>query len=183
MSSENSVFVKDKTIVFSGLVDHESVGKIMMTIRAFEDDDNDNAAHIKDYKREPINLIISTQGGSVYDALGLVDMIESCKTPVHTYAYGKIMSAGIYIYVAGHKRFCGKFTTFMYHESQATFDDCHSILNSRSKEMDRLEKVMNGILMSKTKITEKKLKEWHNEREAYIDSIEALKLGIVNEIL
>jgi len=42
---------------------------------------------------------------------------------------------------------------------------------------------MNRILMSKTKITEKKLKEWHNEREAYIDSIEALKLGIVNEIL
>ena len=77
MSGENSVFVKDKTIVFSGTVTPESIGKIMVTIKAFEDDDNENAAHLKDYKREPISLIISTNGGSVYDALALVDMIES----------------------------------------------------------------------------------------------------------
>ena len=183
MSNESSVFVKDKQIVFSGSILPESIGKIMMSIKAIEEEDDEKEAHLKNFVREPIKMIISTNGGSVYDALGLVDMIESCRTPIHTYAYGQIMSAGLALFVAGSKRFCGKYTTFMYHEASTRMYDYGSVINSRANEISRLESIFNSILINKTKLNEKILKKWYNDREVYIDANEALKLGIVNEIL
>jgi len=183
MSGENSVFVKDKHIVFSGRIDSESIGKIMLAIKAMEEEDDVNESRLKSYTREPISFTISTNGGSVYDALALVDMIESCRTPIYTYAYGSIMSAGLPLFVAGHKRFCGKYTTFMYHEASTRIDDYGSIINSRTNEINRLETIVDKILIEKTKLNEKILKKWYSEREVYIDANSALKHGIVDKIL
>jgi len=183
MAGENSVFVNDRTIVFSGPINSESVGKIMLTIKVIEDDDNDRAAHLKNYERKPINLNISTGGGSVYDTFALIDMIESCKTPVYTYGYGQVMSAGLFLFLAGHKRFCGKHTTFMYHESSTRMDDYGTVLTSRVIELNRIESTLDNMLTSKTKVTEKMIKKWYETREVYLSSEDALKLGIVNAVL
>jgi len=183
MSSENSVLVKDKHIVFSGRIDSESIGKIMIAIKAMEEDDDASEMRLKNYKRDPIIFTISTSGGSVYDALALIDMMDSCRTPIHTYAYGSIMSAGLPLFAAGKQRFCGKYTTFMYHEASARMDEYSSILNSRASEINRIENIMDSILTDRTKLTNKILKQWRNDREIYFDAEKALKLGIVDKIL
>jgi len=179
----DSVFVSDRNILLSGIIDNESVGKIMMAIKVIEDDDNKSEANLKNYKREPINLNISTKGGSVYDSLALIDVMSSCKSPIYTYAYGQIMSAGLPIFISGSKRFCGKYTRFMFHELHTVIDDYAGVIESRSNELTKVNNVLESILLSRTKINEKTLKQWHNEREVYLDAEKALKLGIVHEIL
>ena len=44
-------------------------------------------------KDDPINVIINSDGGDVYDMLGLVDYIESLSVKVNTICRGKAFSA------------------------------------------------------------------------------------------
>ena len=183
MSDRNSVFGNDRHIVLSGGIDEESMGKIILAIKLIEEDDNKQEMQIKDFVRKPIHLYISTTGGSVYAALSLIDVMDSCKTPIFTYGYGNIMSAGNYIFLAGHRRFCGKYATFMWHETSAGINDYSSILTKKTEEINRLNLILDDIMASRTKIGEKLLKKWRAEREVYIDANEALRLGIVHQIL
>lgn len=104
-----------KTFYLSDNVDNESIGKLIWDIlyQIREDDEKDEKE--KDYKREPIKLYINSYGGSVYDMWGLIDIILNSKTPIYTYCTGYAMSAAFKIFLAGHKRYCYKHSTFMYH--------------------------------------------------------------------
>jgi len=178
-----SVFGKDRTVVFSGEVDQESVGKLIMGIKATEEDDDSKEMSLVGFTRNPIKLNINTNGGSIYDALALIDVIESCRTPIFTFGYGQLASAGFPIFLAGKRRFCGKYATFMFHEASMGIKDYSSIIDCKAREVNRLENILNEIMKKDTKITDKMLKQWHNDREVYIDANTALKLGIVHEIL
>ena len=70
----------------------------------------------KDWERKPIKLFINSFGGSCYDGLALVDVIKQSKTPVHTISIGSSMSMGLWIYLAGHKRYIGENATLMFHD-------------------------------------------------------------------
>lgn len=183
MADNNSVFGNDRHIVLSGGIDAESMGKIILGIKLIEEDDDKQEMQVKDFKRKPIHLYISTHGGSVYAALSLIDVMDSCRTPIYTYGYGNIMSAGNYIFLAGDRRFCGKYATFMMHETAASINDYSSILTKKTEELDRLNLILDDIVASRTKVGEKLLKKWKAEREVYIDANEALKLGFVHQIL
>ena len=50
---------------------------------------------------KPIKLFINSCGGSSYDALALYDVMRKCKSPIHTVALGKAMSAAAWILLAG----------------------------------------------------------------------------------
>ena len=93
------------------------------------------------------------------------------------------MSAALPLFVAGDKRFCGRRVTFMHHEAAARIDDYSSIISAKAKEVERVGKVIDDVLIERTKVTDKMVKQWYNEREKYFDAQEALKLGIVHEIL
>lgn len=184
-----TVFGSDREIVFSGEIDSESIGKIISIIKTIENQDNfdemntKNKKKIKEFKREPIHLSISTVGGSVYHAMALIDIIEKSKTPIYTYGYGPIMSAGILIFLAGHKRYCGEYATFMFHELSNDVKDYSSIIVRRADELKRLNEILNGYIKSHTKITDKILQEWNVEREVYLDPHTAYSLDIVHDIL
>jgi len=183
MAEHNSVFGNDRHIVLSGGIDAESMGKIILGIKLIEEEDDEKEMQIKDYKRKPIHFCISTTGGSVYAALSLIDVMDSCRTPIYTYGYGNIMSAGNYIFLAGDRRFCGKYATFMIHETSAGMNDYSSILNKKKEEVNRLNGILDEIMVTRTKVGTKLLNKWKAEREVYIGAEEALKLGMVHEIL
>jgi ATP-dependent Clp protease protease subunit len=49
-------------------------------------------------KREPIKIIINSEGGDVYSGFGIVEAIQLSKTPVHTICHGQAQSMALLIF-------------------------------------------------------------------------------------
>lgn len=137
------------------------------------------------YKREPINLYITTGGGEVEQGLALYDCIKQSKTPVYTYALGKCYSIGVPIFLAGKKRFCYDNTIFMYHQLSArepwlTVKQKENNLKVLIENMSQIRK----IILKNTNINIKLLEDWDSKnQDFYINSKNALDFGIVHEII
>lgn len=73
---------------------------------------------------EYIKFIINSSGGDVHHAFAIIDMMKSLAIPIHTYAFGKVCSAALYIFMAGEKgfRFTFKNTLFMSHQWYTGFE-------------------------------------------------------------
>ena len=54
-----------------------------------------------DKKNDPINIIINSDGGDVYEALGMIDFIQSLDVKVNTICRGRAMSAAALLLCAG----------------------------------------------------------------------------------
>lgn len=105
-----------RNILLSEEINSSSVEKIINAIFSINYDDDQKEAEYKDWEREPIKLFINTNGGNAYDAFALGDVIHKSKTPVHTIALGWCMSAGLWIFMHGHKRLIGEHATLMFHD-------------------------------------------------------------------
>jgi len=135
--------------------------------------------------KEPIQLIISSAGGNIYEGLGIIDVIRNSKTPIHTICYGLAMSMSLNILIAGHYRLMSSNSTLMYHEGGYEMDYA-KLTNHKLevKEIERIEKICDNLILENTKLTLNQLKKIKKEqKEWYITSDEALKLGIIDEII
>lgn len=140
--------------------------------------------HNLNYEPSPIKIYIDSFGGSVYQILGLISIIENSKVPVHTISTGVCMSAGFMLLISGHKRFAYKYSTQLYHQiSSLTYGNLEAIKED-VKELKRLQKLLEEIIISKTKLTKKKLKEINNlKQDWFITPQQSLEFGIVDEII
>lgn len=135
--------------------------------------------------KSPINLLIVSGGGNVYEGLGIIDVIESSKTPIHTYVYGLAQSMSFAISCVGHYRYATKNSTFMYHElSWNTESTKLKQYIDDIEESKRLWGLYDNIILKNTKIKKKQLsKICLEQKDWYINPTEALKLGIIDKIL
>ncbi|MGN0106192.1 MAG: ClpP family protease, partial [Hominilimicola sp.] len=139
---------------------------------------------IKDYKRKPIKIYISSNGGFVYDMWALIDIILTSKTPVYTYCTGYAMSAGLQIFLAGHKRYCSKHATFVYHQLSGGVVGTYQSMAENMDESKYQQNAIEEYVRSRTNITMKQLEEIRiKKHDVFIHSDEALDLGIVDEII
>ncbi|MEO0898037.1 MAG: ATP-dependent Clp protease proteolytic subunit [Bacteroidota bacterium] len=175
---------KARTLVISERISQKIVGDTIKTILDINRDDDDKAAEFKAWKREPIELVINTFGGSVYDGLALINAMQLSKTPVHTIALGNAMSMGLFILAAGKKRFIAPHSTVMYHQISTIEWDKIEGLKNTLKELERLEKICENILFKSSKLTKKELEPYKREKkEWYFGPEEALKWKVVDKIL
>lgn len=165
-------------------VDNESIGQLTWNIlhQLAEDDEKDKKE--KDYKREPIKIYINSYGGSIYDMWGLIDVIQNSKTPIYTYCTGYAMSAAFKIFLAGHKRYCYKHSTFLVHQLSGWNCGKYLDLKNEISEYDRLNNDIEKYILSRTKFTEDKIEEiWNKKQDFYFNADDAVKYGVVNEVL
>jgi ATP-dependent Clp protease protease subunit len=179
VSAEN----KHRLIVLSNQINKDSSKFVIEEVLRINKEDDDKDKIQRDFKREPIDLVVNSFGGSIYDGLAIVSVIDSSKTPVHTYVYGYAMSMGLLIAVAGHKRFGTKLATFMYHEASSRPDGKIEELKESVEQHSRMMGVYDNYLLSKTNIIRKDIDEIkHCQKNWYIPADEALKLKIIDEI-
>lgn len=136
------------------------------------------------YTPAPINLYIDSYGGSVYQCLGLLGIIEDSKTEIHTFVTGVAMSAGFMIAVHGHKRFAYQHATFMYHQlSSAVWGKIADMVEDM-EETKRLHFKLQELTLKKTKIPMKALEEnYERKRDWYMTVEEAKAMGCLDEII
>lgn len=135
-------------------------------------------------ERKPIHLHITSPGGSAYDGWQLVSTIERSETPIYTYVEGYAMSMGLPIFLAGHKRFLGKYATLLYHELRGAMEGTRQDLKRLDKEYDRLQKIYDEYIISKTTVTQAILDEHqHKVSDWYISPAEAGKYSMYDELI
>jgi ATP-dependent Clp protease protease subunit len=145
---------------------------------------DDEKAEIPVEKRKPIHLYITSYGGSAYDGWHLVSSIENSITPCYTYVQGYAMSMGLPLFLAGKKRFLGKYSTLLYHELRGGIEGTRQEVKRLDKEYDRLQKMYDDYIISKSDITQEILND-HQERVSdwYIDIEEATKYKMYDELI
>lgn len=177
-----------RSIWFTSEVYPETVAQAIQQITAinYADDQKEKQYTLDDqtYVRHPIKLYISSYGGSVYDGLGLVGVIRSSKTPVHTISIGKVMSMGFILALSGHRRFAYPHTSYMFHSLSSVHWGKFSELQESVQEDTRLQAKLDLLTTSLTTITQERLNEVHEKKlDWYLDAEEALALGCFDELI
>jgi ATP-dependent Clp protease protease subunit len=178
----HNIEFSSRTIVL-GDIESDIVNEISEYILRINHIDNLNKDS-KDYITQPIKLYINSYGGECYFAFGLIDIIESSITPIHTYGFGSVMSAALPIFLAGKERYAHKTCTFMYH--QVSSEPPHKLKDQEESvlESKRIMTIFDKKITSKCKVTQKKLDEIKSsKKDWYFDSKEALKYKIIEKIL
>ena len=178
INCENRIFY------LSDYVDNSSIGQLCCSLIFQLQEDDKKEAKEKDFQREPIKLYINSYGGSVYDMWALIDIIINSKTPIHTYCTGYAMSAAFKIFLAGHKRFCTKHATFMYHQMSYGKEGKYQDLVEDRVQTDYLQKIIEEYVIERTKLTQSDIDDIREKKkDFYIHPQDALKFGIVDEII
>lgn len=163
-------------------IDEESVMTLIEAIHRINDDDAEKEKEYNGWERQPIKLYIYTYGGACYACFALIDAIRASKTPVYTIVLGTAMSAGIFIFNAGHKRLIGEHATLMYHDvSLHMRDDMTEGIKIDLAEGLRLQKMGIEFLTEYSLVEESTLNDYINRKaDWYISAEEAIKLKLAD---
>ena len=141
--------------------------------------------HMRDEskKDDPINLVINSTGGSVYEALGIIDYIQSLDVKVNTIVRGCAMSAAALILCSGTGvRAASKNSTIMFHEMSSDIYGKSSDMKANVQHMEKLEDILLDIMNKNSK---KDVEWWKTTtiKDFYITPKEALELGVIDTII
>lgn len=104
-------------------------------------------------ERQPIKIMINTNGGDVANAMHLVDVIMASKTPVYTIGLGMIYSAGALIFLAGHKRMIFKNTTMLIHDGIIAIGESAGKFYDAAKFVEKQNEKINKFICEHSNIT------------------------------
>lgn len=138
---------------------------------------------------DPFEFIISTHGGSASDMFGIYDLMRKIKSEgceIHTYALGKVMSAGVILMAAGTKgkRRIGANTRVMIH---SVIGGSSGAIHNLENEMDEIRWIQEQYiarLVEETVMSKKYLTNLLKKKvNVYLSAQEAVDLGIADEVV
>lgn len=134
-------------------------------------------------KTEPIEMFISSYGGIVYESLAIYDIMHTISCPIHTFGYGKIMSAAILLIAAGEKdqRWLSPNAALMHHDWSADFEGKNLEIASAYKHQEDIGRKWISLLADHTNQT----KQWWTRQakkpaDFYFTAEEALEWGVAD---
>lgn len=173
---------KSRNIIISNDISQASIGEIIKTIFEINEEDDILCKYYKKCKRTPIMLFINSFGGSVYDGLALVDVIEQSKTDVYTICIGSCMSMSLWIWLSGKKRLIGKNATLMFHDITGFVYDKIEVIKQELTEFERFRNMYIKYITDKSLVTEKQLQDYiERKAEWYISAEDAIKLKLADD--
>ncbi len=187
MADRNNVLtdIENRIFYLSDDIEISTISQInFQLIKILNEDDKQEKEKVE-YTRKPIHLFINSFGGNVYDMWSLVDILLNSRTPIYTYCTGYAMSAGFFIFLAGEKRSATPHATFLYHQTidwlgKKKYQD----LAEYKDESEFVQLELEKYIIKQTKITQEELEKIRLcKKDWYIHSDEALKLGIINNLI
>ena len=137
---------------------------------------------------EPMEMIISTYGGSADDMFALYDVMrviqKDCE--IHTFGLGKVMSAGVLLLAAGTKgkRKIGANCRVMIH---SVIGGNHGSIHNLENEMEEIRNSQDTYmeaLVKETSLTKRTLKKLLERKvNVYLSAAEAVEYGIADIIV
>lgn len=195
MSEEKKIGINDVTLYYDDLFQNDDDLARHVYVNCIVDSDIIDTAVYKILRyntldreipveeRKPIIVYINSPGGSVVDGFALVDAIECSETPVYTVNLGACMSMGLFIYMAGHKRYAMPRSQFLLHEGFISDGDSVSkVKDYIDFKTSQFEAEVRDFVLKHSKITDKKYKA-NARKEWYFLPDEGKELGIVDYII
>ena len=131
---------------------------------------------------DEVEFRINSNGGSLYKYLEIYDLMERMKEEQGIIFKGRVsshaFSAGMYLFCACDYRTMSKFGSLMYHELSMMRMDKLSDLESETKRMNKIQKILDDIVTRDTGLTQEILDKYKG-RDFWIDFDKALEYGIV----
>lgn len=169
---------KEERILWVDSEISESVIEISKTII----DINRADKNIPEEERKPIKIMIYSYGGDLNACLHLIDTMLISKTPIYTYNMGVAMSAGLIIFLAGHKRYCLARSQALIHSGSGGASGSFEAAGAQMKNYEKLITLVRNFILERTNI-DQKLFNKKKSQEWYIYADEQVSLGIANEII
>ena len=138
--------------------------------------------HRKD-KTAPVNLMINSPGGDIYEMFGIIDYLETLDVKVNTICRGRAFSAAAIILTCGTgTRMMSKRSTVMFHQSSSFLGGKMSDITAYLDNVKSLEKIIYGMLADRTK---KDAEWWKNKMRSdmFLTAEELLEIGVIDQII
>jgi len=161
--------------VFLGDIDAQSVDKAVRGLYLME----------TECDQQPCEMFISSYGGDIYEALALYDIMNTLQCPIHTFAYGKCMSAAPLLLAAGSKgnRWVSPNVFLMHHDWSAEVDGKGQSLQETVRHYTKLNARWIALLSAHSN---KNIKWWTSRavksNDFYFDANEAIEWGLADNI-
>ena len=179
---------KERNLFFTKQFDQSSIADLTQSILEI----NRNDEYLRKlysvygmiYNPAPIKIYIDSYGGYVYQCFGLLSVMNSSRTPVHTIVTGAAMSCGFMMAIHGHKRFAMRNATLMYHQVSSGAWGKLKEMEEDIAETQRLQRRIMEMTVKRTGISLAKLEEnFERKKDWFMDAEEALVNGVIDEIL
>jgi ATP-dependent Clp endopeptidase proteolytic subunit ClpP len=137
---------------------------------------------------EPLDFIISTNGGSASDMFAIYDVMREIRKDcdIVTHGLGKVMSAGVLLLAAGTKgkRKVGKHCRVMIHGVIAGNSGPMFNLENEMSEIRETQKRYIEALKAETKMSATQINKFLERHvDIYLSAEEAVKLGIADIVV
>jgi len=170
--------LRDSVIYLNDDIGENTLVDLMIRVRAILNN------RTSDTRNEPINLIINSNGGDVYEMLGIIDYIESLSVPVNTICRGRAFSAAAVILACGTgTRMASKRSCVMFHESISFMDGIKiSDMSAYINNLNSLENDVCNLLASKSN----KNADWWKQQQKtdlFLSAEQLKQYGIIDEII
>lgn len=138
-------------------------------------------------KLEPIEIIIHSPGGSVYDSMFLANIIDKVTVPINVKILGNALSMGMIIAMAGYNnpnvtKECYGFSIGLIHAGSLKMEGEANAVRDTMEFNDKYSEMMKQYVLSHSKITEEEY-EAHNSKQWYLTAEEMLNYGIVDKVI
>lgn len=145
---------------------------------------NHTMEYLATIAKKPIDVLMNTYGGDINSGLAIYDLIKRIdhQVPVHITVTGACMSMGVIILQAARKRISTPHANFMMHQLRGVNEGVLGELRDRHKHLERLQHVLDDILIKRTGLSHKELTKLTDRRDHYITAEEALSLNLIDSI-
>lgn len=172
----------ENRVYFYAPVTDSSVLELIKILRSLDVEMQVLALRLK-VPKVPIELHIHSGGGDLFAGLAAVDVIQSLKSPIHTYVEGSAASAATLMSLAGDKRFMYKNSFMLIHQISSlmvhgTHEQFKDEFENQQKLMDKIRQLyIDRSDMSADVIDEILV------RDLWLDSEKCLEYGLVDKIV
>lgn len=161
-----------RTIRIDGEISEKTAAIVCDAIRVLEKLD----------RKKPIHIVINSVGGDVSSGLAIIDTMDNCICPVHTYAYGEASSMAAVILAHGNKSYAAPNAVIMIHQPLGAAEGQETDVTIAAKDLARAREQLTDLLAKATGIPHETM-DGMVERDNCMTAAKAKEYNIVDEIM
>lgn len=169
-----SRLLKDRIIFLGSGIDDEVANVVVAQLLFLQSDDPEADIH----------LYVNSPGGSVTAGLAIYDTMQYVTCDVATYCLGQASSMAAILLAAGaaEKRYSLPNARIMIHQPLAGMQGTAAEIEIHAKELKKVKKRMNEILLKHTGHPLKKI-EQDTDRDCFMTAEEAQKYQLIDHVI
>lgn len=168
-----NVYRKGRTIYFFDELSNGSVCEAIKLIQELEEES----------VKKPIQLIINSDGGSIYDGFALYDKLRNLQCHLSVIGTGVIASMAVVVYLAGEDRYLTENTRLMTHQGETEIEGRTIDIQVEAQEMKIIEENCASIIAERTGQSLNKVKNEIKIADRWISAEQAVDEGYAHEII